>query len=98
FASTPKEENAPTATSEDGMFLDMTQINEEELALTNGNAWLTIEDWNYMGGNNVGIDSNPPIPINDANSNTNSQTQTNNNSTTNTSSNGWLDAGASKPK
>jgi len=72
------------------MFLDMIQLSEEELAIANGNAWLTIEDWIYMGGNNVGIDSNPPITINDSNSNTNSQAQTNNISTTNTSSDGWL--------
>jgi hypothetical protein len=37
FASTPEEENAPTATSEDGMFLDMTQLSEEELNKILGN-------------------------------------------------------------
>jgi hypothetical protein len=37
FASTPEEENAPTATSEDGMFLDMTQLSEEELMAIIGN-------------------------------------------------------------
>jgi hypothetical protein len=31
FASTPTQENAPAATSEDTMFLDMMQLSEEEL-------------------------------------------------------------------
>jgi len=38
FASTPEEENAPAATSEDSMFMDLTQLSEEELTLANGNA------------------------------------------------------------
>jgi len=37
FASTPTQENAPTATSEDGMFLDMAQLSEEELMGVEGN-------------------------------------------------------------
>ncbi|MCR4422924.1 MAG: hypothetical protein NUV32_10690 [Exilispira sp.] len=37
FASTPTQENAPAPTSEDGMFLDMTQLSEEELMGVEGN-------------------------------------------------------------
>jgi hypothetical protein len=52
FASTPEEENAPSVTKEDGMFLDMTQLTEEELIGIEGNrddqsggqGWSTIID------------------------------------------------------
>jgi len=37
LASTPTQENAPNATSEDTMFLDMTQLSEEELMAISGN-------------------------------------------------------------
>jgi len=88
------------------MFLDMTQLNEEELTLANGNAWLTIEDWNFMGGNIVGVDSYPPGTLNGSDSNSNSTTNSNNNSSSsnqsnssssNSSNGGWSDVGASKP-
>ncbi|MCR4421547.1 MAG: hypothetical protein NUV32_03600 [Exilispira sp.] len=49
FASTPTEENAPTATSEDTMFLDMTQINEEELTHIFGQVQIAEYDYNITG-------------------------------------------------
>ncbi|MCR4421546.1 MAG: hypothetical protein NUV32_03595 [Exilispira sp.] len=51
FASTPEEENAPVPTSEDGLFLDMTQLTEDQMIDIYGNAFSLMSD----GASNVTI-------------------------------------------
>ncbi|MCR4422913.1 MAG: hypothetical protein NUV32_10635 [Exilispira sp.] len=55
FASTPEEENAPVATSEDAMFLDMTQLSEVDLMGIEGNL-------NCAVAGEGGIPELPPPP------------------------------------
>lgn len=49
FASTPTQENAPAATSEDELFLDMMQLSEEELMGVEGNR----DDCSGDGGTSI---------------------------------------------
>ncbi|MCR4422922.1 MAG: hypothetical protein NUV32_10680 [Exilispira sp.] len=54
FASTPEEENAPAATSEDSMFMDLTQLSEEELMRVEGNAIPLNGNGNKIYNENTG--------------------------------------------